>query len=236
MTMLGRGVLLTLTEAPPDGEADFNEWYNREHLDERVLMPGFRRARRYRAVHGRPFYFASYETGEVADLAAPDYLARLADQSPWSKNVMAGLQYFHRLTCEVTVDQSRGIGGALTVLRGVPAPADASKFRDWLSQSEFPNVTSRAGMLGATLLENHLETANAPAEKFGVKGFPIVSDQEWAIMLDGADTESTHHAGLALQDALSGQSIHFIDPLQQATYQLLYGNSREDLEQGSRET
>ena len=73
MALLGDGVLLTFTEVPEAREEDFNEWYNREHLDERVGMPGFRRARRYIAVEGgatdgTPKYFASYETGTVEDL------------------------------------------------------------------------------------------------------------------------------------------------------------------------
>jgi hypothetical protein len=47
MGLRGKGMLITFTEVDPADELDFNEWYNREHIDERVALPGFRRARRY---------------------------------------------------------------------------------------------------------------------------------------------------------------------------------------------
>ena len=50
MSLYGKGMLITFSETPPEVEEDFNEWYNREHIDERVWMPGFHRARRYVAV------------------------------------------------------------------------------------------------------------------------------------------------------------------------------------------
>ena len=36
MAFLGKGMLVTFTEVAPDLEDEFNEWYNREHIDERV--------------------------------------------------------------------------------------------------------------------------------------------------------------------------------------------------------
>ena len=50
MELYGKGLLMTFTEVSSELEADFNEWYNREHLMERVNIDGFRRARRYEAV------------------------------------------------------------------------------------------------------------------------------------------------------------------------------------------
>ena len=57
--LTGKGMLITLTEVKARDEREFNEWYNREHIDERVDLPGFRRARRYVAVKGDPKYFAT---------------------------------------------------------------------------------------------------------------------------------------------------------------------------------
>jgi hypothetical protein len=39
MTLYGKGMLITFSETPHDAEENFNEWYNREHIDERVWMP-----------------------------------------------------------------------------------------------------------------------------------------------------------------------------------------------------
>jgi hypothetical protein len=45
--MSRRGLLLTMTEPPPAMEEEFNAWYDREHLPERLSIPGFRSARRW---------------------------------------------------------------------------------------------------------------------------------------------------------------------------------------------
>lgn len=226
MTMKGKGVLLTFTEVPDEIETDFNEWYNREHIDERVNMPGFSRARRYRAVDGRPKYFATYETASVADLGAPEYLARLADQSPWSKQIMGQFSYFHRMTCRVTVDISHGVGGALSLVRFFPDDSVKEELRRWLAEEAMPALKQTPGLLGATLLENDLDTANAPAIKQGVADFPIAETQEWALLVDGADDDATAAAAQEIVGAgrLAAQGVE--GEVKVAHYQFLYGVDR----------
>ena len=46
------GILAVWNDCAPEGLAHFERWYNREHLQERVAVPGFRRGRRYEAVAG----------------------------------------------------------------------------------------------------------------------------------------------------------------------------------------
>jgi hypothetical protein len=71
------GILAIWTDIAPEREADFNEWYWREHFPERLSLPGFRRGRRYRAITGTPRYFAWYELDAPEILASPAYLERL---------------------------------------------------------------------------------------------------------------------------------------------------------------
>lgn len=226
MALLGGGVLLTFTEVPAEVEEDFNEWYNREHIDERVDMPGFLRARRYKAINGRPKYFATYETTQVENLAAPEYLARLADQSAWSKRVMAQFSLFHRMTCHISADFGHGVGGVLTLIRFFPDEEVKAPLRQWLCETGLPALVARPGLLGGSLLENDLEVSNAPALKRGVKDFPVVSAQEWAILVDGAEAGPTAAAANALlgPDVLAEHGV--AGEVQFATYQLLFGVAR----------
>ena len=62
------GLLLMMTDIDPANEADFNRWYEEEHLDERMAIPGFINARRFTALEGGPKYLALY------DLESPDVL------------------------------------------------------------------------------------------------------------------------------------------------------------------
>jgi hypothetical protein len=226
MAMKGNGVLLTFTEVPANIEEDFNEWYNREHIDERVNMPGFSRARRYRALAGRPKYFATYETAEVGDLAAPSYLARLADQSPWSKRVMAQFSFFHRMTCRVSVDLSHGVGGVLSLVRFFPPDPAKDGLRRWLADEAMPALRDTPGLLGASLLENDLDVANAPAVQQGVADFPVAEAQEWAFLVDGADADATAAATarIAGADALRRHGVE--GTVDVAHYQFMFGVDR----------
>jgi hypothetical protein len=65
----------------PGDEREFNDWYTREHLPERLAIPGFRRGRRYvRWEDEQPSaqkYLTLYETESVETLASAPYLDRL---------------------------------------------------------------------------------------------------------------------------------------------------------------
>ena len=64
--------LFVWSDIDPDHEADFNQWYDREHMEERVRIPGFTGARRYRAVSGSARrYLALYRASNLADFT-PD--------------------------------------------------------------------------------------------------------------------------------------------------------------------
>jgi len=191
MALKGKGMLVTFAEVDAADEQDFNEWYNREHLDERVNLPGFKRARRYEAVGRAEIkYFATYECSKVADLADPGYLKLLGNQTPWSQRVMKRFRKFHRMTLRIRCDATHGVGGAVTLLRLVPDPAKAREFARWLAEEALPAAIRMPGMLGGFAGENDLEVANAPARAQGV-GFPQASDVEWVVLLEGADPKAT---------------------------------------------
>ena len=54
MPMAGKGMLLTSMDVDAADEAEFNRWYDREHLEERVAIDGFLEARRYIAHQAQP--------------------------------------------------------------------------------------------------------------------------------------------------------------------------------------
>ena len=68
----GTGLLMVWADVPADKEAEFNRWYNEEHLAERLAIPGFLNGARYEAVKGGPKHLAVYEldTDDVASAAA----------------------------------------------------------------------------------------------------------------------------------------------------------------------
>jgi hypothetical protein len=63
MPLAGKGMLLTSMDIDAADEEDFNRWYDREHLEERVAIEGFLEARRYIAYSGSPQYLCLYDRG-----------------------------------------------------------------------------------------------------------------------------------------------------------------------------
>lgn len=227
MALRGKGMLITLTEVRRRDERGFNEWYNREHIDERVNLPGFHRARRYVAADGQadPRYFATYECDTVGDLATPRYLKLLANQTPWSQRVMARFTKFHRLTLRIRVDLAHGVGGAITCVRFFPDPAKAAPFAAWLRREALPAAIRRPGMVGGFAGANDLDVANAPARSRGVD-YPQASAVEWAVVLEGADAGATAAAARAILPRRALAAIGVTAAPKVGTYTLLFGNER----------
>ena len=57
----GTGLLMAWTDVDPEHEAEFNRWYDEEHIGRLLAVPGFLSAGRYRALRGGPKYLAMYE-------------------------------------------------------------------------------------------------------------------------------------------------------------------------------
>lgn len=225
MPLHGKGMLIVFNEVKARHERDFNEWYNREHIDERVNLPGFHRARRYVAVRGSPKYLATYESNSVHDLAAPGYLKLLANQTPWTQAVMARFTRFNRLTLRVQIDLAHGVGGAVAAVRFVPDPRKRMALNAWLQKTVLPKVIARPGMVGAVAAENDLEVANAPLADKSMD-HPRVEEAEWVVLLEGADADTVGAAARAAFKLADLKKFGVAAAPTIGTYRLLFGNQR----------
>lgn len=57
----GTGLLMVWTDVDPQFEAEFNRWYDDEHIHRLLEVPGFLSGGRYVALRGGPRYLAMYE-------------------------------------------------------------------------------------------------------------------------------------------------------------------------------
>src|SRR6202008_3709314 len=117
MPLAGKGMLLPSMDIDPANEADFNRWYDREHLEERVAIEGFIEARRYVAHSGSPKFLFLYSTKTIDVLDSPAYRARLANPTPWSVKTMAGFKNMIRAVARITISKGTGRGAVLGIVR-----------------------------------------------------------------------------------------------------------------------
>lgn len=225
MPLLGKGMLIIFCEVKPRDERNFNEWYNREHVDERVNLPGFHRGRRCVAVRGSPKYLATYECDGVDDLATPGYLHLLANQTPWSQAVMATFTRFNRLAVRVQVDLTRGIGGAVAAVRFAPDPHARKALLAWLADTALPRMIARPGIVGGLAAENDLEVANAPLREKSMD-HPKADEVEWVVLLEGADAGAVGAAARATFSLPRLKPFGVSAAPTIGTYRFLFGNQR----------
>src|SRR6267378_2712622 len=121
MPLAGKGMLLTSMDIDASDEAEFNRWYDREHLGERVAIDGFLEARRYVAHAANPKYLSLYSTETFDVLDSPAYRTALANQTAWSKANIARFQNMIRAVARITVSRGTGRGAALGIVRLRPA-------------------------------------------------------------------------------------------------------------------
>ncbi|WP_407655746.1 hypothetical protein [Azohydromonas lata] len=77
---------IVATDVLPQHEADFNAWYEQEHLPGLAAVPGTVQAARYVRVEGTgPRYHACYDLADRAAFNSPAWLA--VRGTPWSSRV-----------------------------------------------------------------------------------------------------------------------------------------------------
>jgi hypothetical protein len=89
VTVARPGILAIFNNVARGREAEFEEWFQHEHLQERLGVPGFLLGRRYEAVRGDRRYFNFYVTRSADVLSSADYRMRLNNPTPMTRLVMS---------------------------------------------------------------------------------------------------------------------------------------------------
>ena len=87
--MSGHGILAIWNDCRRGREADFDKWFQGEHLQERLAVPGFLFGRRHEAISGASGYFNFYLVESPAVLTSKPYLERLDNPTPLTRTIMA---------------------------------------------------------------------------------------------------------------------------------------------------
>ena len=182
MPMAGKGMLLTSMNVDANDEAEFNRWYDREHLEERVAIEGFLEARRYVAHEGHPKYLSLYSTETFEVLDSPAYRTALANQTAWSKANIARFQNMIRAVARITVSLGTGRGAALGIVRLRPPSGGEAKLRAALREQLDPARLD--GIISMHLIESD------PALSKPITDDPSASNPgagDWFVLIDATD-------------------------------------------------
>jgi len=184
MPLAGKGMLLTSMDIDPADEADFNRWYDREHLEERVAIQGFNEARRYVARVGSPKYLCLYSTETIDVLDSPAYRARLANPTDWSKRSMAQFKNMIRAVARITISRGQGRGAVLGIVRLRPQTGQDEVLRAELDKRLDPATLD--GIISMHLIESDARLSGPTAE------IPSAStgSGDWYVLIDGTNASA----------------------------------------------
>jgi hypothetical protein len=205
MSLAGEGIVAIWNAIRPEGRAEFFEWHTREHMLERVAIPGFLRGRRYIALEGRPEFFTLYETQTTAVLTGADYLARLNSPTPWTRRATAAFTDTSRSLCRVALSLGPGEGGLIMTWR-FDFPTDHKL------EEKLRALVGKPGVCGVHLCI--ADRAGSGIETEEKKGRPKVLVPGTVVFVEGSAERA------ALESAC--RELAFDHPVERGLYQLQY--------------
>ena len=218
MPLAGRGMLLTSMDIDPSDEAEFNRWYDRQHLEERVAIDGFLEARRYVARDGRPKYLSLYSTETFEVLDSPAYRTALANQTDWSKANIARFRNMIRAVARITISRGQGRGAALGIVRLRPVDKDRLRtaLRDLLDPGRMDGIVSMHLLESDPALSKPItDDPSAPNPGAG----------DWFVLADGTDAKAVSAVIAArLGDAALKSAV-----ISTGIYHLMWDLAKNDL-------
>jgi hypothetical protein len=199
--LLGAGAVLVWNDVAEQGRDQFYEWHDKEHIPERLAIPGFRRGRRYVKPGHSPEWLTLYEADDLGVVVSPEYLERL--NSPTSGTVKT-LQYFQntsRAVCRVVYSVGSSSGGHVLAMRlDVPA-AQSDAMCQYLSMEVLPRVLALTGVVACHLFTadqsaSYLNTAESRTREFDVPSWVLLAE---ASTVDAAEQARALIEGPELQ-------------------------------------
>jgi hypothetical protein len=148
-------VLFSEMTPQPAWEAEFNAWYDEEHIPIRMQSPGFLGAQRYRDT-ASPSYLAVYDMDAPAALNTPEYVKIKTQPSEQTARMLRDVTGFTRYIGHLTSWQVQdGVDDAtlLTapvlypVMFRVPEDREA-EFDAWYTEEHVPLLLGADGWLG----------------------------------------------------------------------------------------
>jgi hypothetical protein len=187
MALLGDSALAMWWDMAPDMRAEFEHWHSHEHFPERLALPGFLRASRWRAADGGEGFFILYELQDHAALSSPGYVARLNAPTPWSTRLMPHHRNMVRSQTRVLHSHGVGVGRHAMTLRLSPRAGEEQRLQAAL-RALIEELPLRAGLAGAHLLRTDTP-AIAPTAEQKIRGNADRS-ADWVFVVCGYDSEA----------------------------------------------
>jgi len=215
MSLLGSAVLVNWGGIVESKEAEYNSWHSKEHMPERIALPGFLRGCRAIGIPETNLnhkYFMMYEAERKDVFVSRKYLERLNNPSKWTKNILSNYISPSRTICSVITSKSVGFGGWIGTVRFLNKDIESENHVEKLKLS-VPQTIKLEGITGMHVLLGEKAYGQMETQEKSFRSNQGLNDQiiTQAIIIEGLNYFSLEKAILALKQEYSlEESDHLI--------------------------
>ena len=178
---LGAAAVVIWNDVAPEGREAFYAWHDREHIPERLGVPGFLRGRRFIRPGHSPEWLTLYETRDPAVLTSPAYLARLNAPTPATVATLVHFRNTSRAACRLAHSVGASTGGHVLALRLAADDAQGDALRTFVVEQAFPQAMRITGVVACHLYRaddsaSYVKTAESSNREFDVPSWIVLCE------------------------------------------------------------
>lgn len=196
--LLGAGAVIVWNDVAQQGRDQFYAWHDKEHIPERLGIPGFRRGRRYIKQGHSPEWLTVYETTDLRVVVSPEYLERLNSPTPDTVKTLRYFQNTSRAVCQLVHSLGSSSGGHVLAMRLDVTAAQTDAMTEYLTREAFARVSALTGVVAC-----HLYMVDQPASylntvESSTRTFDVPS---WVLLIEASTVAAAEQARILIDES-----------------------------------
>lgn len=221
MVLAGEALIAIWNDITPEMREDFFEWHPREHMVERLGIPGFIRGRRYIAVDAQVEFLTLYEVANAGVLVSDVYKTRLTNPTPWSTKTLPAFRNNVRGGCRIHYSQGYAMGGFIKTIRIRAQEGEKASLIKHIVNNMLPGLIDAPRITGVHFVEN--DTALTGGNSGNQRG-RVIQLPDLILLIEGSAEEGVRNACAEYlpEDALirAGATADVMNGLYQLEYSI----------------
>lgn len=207
MALAGTGLVAIWNDIKPELREDFFEWHPREHMVERLGIPGFLRGRRYIAAGDGVEFLTLYEVTSTNVLVSDIYKTRLTQPTPWSTKTLPGFFNNERGACQIEFSDSYAMGGCALTIRFKAQEGQEEVLITALKKDVLPGLVNQPRITGVHLVKND---ESLTAGNSGNQRGRVITLPHLVLLIEGSGIDGLRAVGDAFlgNAALQARGAH----------------------------
>ena len=160
---MAKGILIAAMDFSACREDEFHDWYDLEHVPERLRIPGFLNAERWIDVKNPKVAVATYDLETVGVLHSTPYVAIAgANSSPWTKRTARFRKGLIRYEGEQLFPGDKVApkdAAALLLIAMNVAPEHEAEFNEWYNTEHIPALGGQGHIVSPALSRHRRDAA-----------------------------------------------------------------------------